>query len=423
MKNIKQSHLIDVLINVCELAFLKRSESLSSWDFENTIPFLEENDLHKHITFVSQTSRNLPLNSERHLYRGRDIIIRNFHIDLDDREGWDGHDDWVPLSFSKWHFENCNFEPSSPNMWNIVFPWFGSFRFYNNNFDFGSTTFGARSWLFGFQSGSRILFQGNDFKESYIQSNSVPPKIDGNEEVDQMAQFDSCGLNSISFVGNKGISELVLLQGYSSIEITGTNRIERLSIEQIRDANYPPKVYFGPREKIDREFNFCLQHRKLFLSMKHIAAANQDLRQIRVLDKQIDRIEYHLNKEQNTPSLLDCRNWIEYWQDRILYGWKRWSSDFYKSWFRPLLMVILGYLLLNAVPVCLIDTFSLSHWIEFTLRPIGDIAGYEESLSRIVGTDYENISSSGKNVFRFVGLIEVIWIAMWSFAFARAIRR
>ena len=423
VKKIKQSHLIEVLRNVCELAFVKRSESSSTWNFKKTIPFLEENGLNKHITFVSRKSLNLPLNSERHLYGRNDIIIRNLHIDLDDREGWDGHDDWAPLCFAKWHFENCNFSPSSPNMWNIVFPWFGTFRFYNNNFDFGANTFGGRSWLFGFQKGSRILFQGNDFKESSIQSSSLPPKMEGKEEDDQMAKFVSYGLNSISFVGNKGISELLLLEGYSSIEFTGTNRIERLSIEQIGEVKYPPRVYCGPREKIDREFNFCLQHRKLFLSMKHIAAANHDSRQIRVLDKQIDRIEYHLNKEQNTPSLLDCRNWMEYWQDRILYGWRRWSSDFYKSWFRPFLMVILGYLLLNAVPGCFIDTFSLSHWIEFTFRPIGDIAGYEESLKRIVGTDYDNISSSRKNVLRFVGLIEVIWIGMWSFAFAKAIRR
>ena len=182
-------------------------------------------------------------------------------------------------------------------------------------------------------------------------------------------------------------------------------------------------VYFGPREKIDRHFHHSLQHRQLFLHLRHLSAVTHDARQLSILDKQIDRIEYFLNKNQDTPYLRDFRLWTEYWQDRLLYAWRRWSSDFYKSWMRPLLMIILGYTLLNAAPALMIDNFSLSDWTELTLRPISEIANYETALSRIVGADYGEISSSEKNVFRLIGLLEVIWIAMWSFAFARSIRK
>ena len=161
----------------------------------------------------------------------------------------------------------------------------------------------------------------------------------------------------------------------------------------------------------------------MFVYLKRLAAVSHDRRQLGVLDRQIDRIEYFLNKEQETPSLVDFRIWIEYWQDRLLYAWRRWSSDFYKSWMRPLLLIMLGYMLMNAVPAFVIDAFSLSHWIELTLRPIGEIAEYEQSLSGIVGANYDKLSSSEKVLFKLVGVAQVIWIGMWSFAFARSIRR
>ena len=350
------------------------------------------------------------------------IVIRNLQIDLDNRSAWTDHKDWKPLSLAKWHFVNCHFRPSSPNMWGIHFPWSGSFRFYANEFEFESGRF-AGHWVFVFQYGSRVLFQGNDFKGSNIQTRCIPAAKDrdGSDETISSAY----GSGSISFVGNKGIRDLGLMEGYSSVAVTGMNRIDRLMCEQLDDANKGKirTIHLGPREKIDRDFHHCLHHRSLFLSLRHLAAMNHDTHQVNVLDKQLDRIEYFLNKEQDTPLLSDYRIWIEYWQDRVLYAWRRWSSDFYRSWLRPLSMIILGYMLFNAIPVLFIEAFSFSHWIEFTLRPISDIARYEETLDNMFGCEYEIISSSGKNTLRVVGLVEVTWLAIWSFAFARSIKR
>ena len=428
LKKIELSELVGVLQHVCQLSFVARSEKRSSYDFDRSVPYLAENGLHNHITFVSRTFKNLPLNSERHLYEMNNIVIRNLHIDLDARSPWTDHDDWEPLSHAKWHFENCYFDASSPNMWTINFPWSGIFRFYRNEFDLRSSRFSG-SWLFDFQTGSRSLFQGNNFRGHDVQTRCLPPTPDRDASVETAPEFRESG--SISFVGNRGISTLGILEGYSSVSFTGMNRIERLwfikflDVAHLGDVKHTPEpvVYFGPREKIDQHFHYCLQHRQTFLHLTHLATMNHDARQLRVLNKQIDRIEYFLNKEQEAPYLRDFRIWIEYWQDRLLYAWRRWSSDFYKSWMRPLIMITSGYMLLNAVPVLIIDTFSLSHWIEFTLRPIGEIAEYEQSLNRIVGGDYDNVSSSVRNLFRLFGFIEVIWIAMWSFAFARSIKR
>lgn len=427
-KKIALTNLIAILQRVCRLSFVTRSEQSSSYDFDKCLPYLTEKGLQGHILFVSRSLEKLPLNSEQHLYEMRNIVFRNLHIDLDDRATWAAHDDWEPLSHAKWHFENCCFDASDSNMYSIHFPWSSSFRFYRNTFDFDSRRFGGH-WLFVFQTGSRILLQRNNFKNHHIQTRCVAPMRDLNDADTEVPEV--VGWGDISLIGNRAIASFDILEGYSSVSFTGMNHIDSLWLRRISDGDnhgeavhkHEPLVYFGPREKIDRHFHHCVQHRRMFLHLRRLAAATHDTRQLVVLDKQIDRIEYFLNKEQDTPSLVDFRIWMEYWQDRLLYAWRRWSSDFYKSWMRPLFMALSGYLLMNAAPVLFVDTFSFSHWIEFSLRPIGEIPEYERSLDRIIGDEYGRLSPAVKTSFGFLGWIQVIWIAMWSFAFARSIRR
>ena len=418
MKTVQLSHLIEVLQSVCQLSFITRSERSSAWDFDRSAPFLEEHALHKHLNFVSGASRHLPLNSERRPFGMNNIIIQKLHIDLDDRSGWTTHRDWKPLSFAKWHFVNCHFESSSPNMWSMHFPWRGSFRFYRNKFDLRKSRRFGGHWIFSFQNGSRVWFHGNDFKGNHIQTSCITPAIDRNESDEPLS--DACGSGSISFIANKQIGELDFQEGYSSVALTGINRIDRLSITTLPDADQGRKttvLHLGPREQIDRAWHYSLHHRDLFLSMRHLAAMNHDTRQVNILDKQLDRIEYFLNKE------LGHRSSIEYWQDRLLYAWRRWSSSFYTSWLRPLSMMILGYILLNAIPAVFIETFSLSHFIDFTLRPINEVAAYEGTLNMLVGSDYDKLSLVQKSVLRLSGLVEIIWIGMCGFAFSRTIKR
>ena len=423
LKNIKFSELVCVLQHVSQLSLIKRNEKSSSYDFDRSLPYLKENGLQNHICSISRNFKELPLNSERHLYDMNNIIIRHLYIKLDDQFAWKAYDDWEPISSAKWHFEDCEFFASSPNMWTLLIPWRGSFRFYRNEFSFKNKESGG-NWLFAFQNGSRILFQGNKFRKSSVQTTCRQ-----GETRDTPSNFRNMGI--ISFVGNREILSLGFQEGFSTVSLTGMNHIERLIFfsfsdsTQVSDAelDQEPMVYLGPREKIDRYFHYCLQHREMFLHLRKMAAQNHDERQTRVLDKQIDRIEYYLNKEQDLPCLLDFRIWIEYWQDRLLYAWRRISSDFYKSWIRPLSMIILGYMLMNALPFIALDTFTYLHWFELTLRPIGEVANYEQSLSRIVGAEYVNASPFSKILFKLIGLLEVVWIAMWSFAFARSIRK
>ena len=413
MKFIKLSELVEILWQACQEATVQSPMGYFSFDLDRSLKFLQEEDLSDHIAFSPRDHDEIPLDSELHQYGMSNVIIQNLQIELDSKKGLTIYSDWQPVSRSKLHFENCHFEAQRADvMYSIIFPWTGSFRFYKNKFKF------AICWIFPFKKGSRVEFQGNDFNNNEIHSLCSSDKFD--DACDYQVEIPT----SLSFVSNRGISRLHF-GGYTTVSITGANRIERLDIDEMKEIDVAKSIsiFFGLREKIDQEFHYCLHHRHLFLWMRRLAAAKEDARQIRVLDKHIDRIEYFLNKELKTPCILDYSIWVEYWQDRILYAWRRWSSDFYRSWVRPLCWLVLGYLLLNAAPALYLENFTMSHWIEFNLRSVGEIAKYESSLEKIFSGDYESVSLRLKNILRIIGLVEVIWIAMWSFAFVKAIKR
>ena len=423
--NIPISELLGVLHEASELSIVEKRENFLNYDFDLCSPLLEKHNLLDSVSFSTRRSRQLPLNSERHIYDLYNVIIRNLDIALDDRSGFQRYSDWGPISDAKWHFENCRFKPQSPNMWSFNLPWTGSFRFWRNEFDFGDAS-GMRSWIFVFQNGSRVLFQRNNFVDSNIQVTHAAIEQASKSVDSPPAEPDTSRITGyMSFEGNFGISSINLLGGGAHYNFIGTNRVNLLSIFDLRTMSESRNVsvYFGPREKVDPHFHHCFQHRGLFLRLRNEAATNQDQSQLRILDKHLDRIEYFLNKKQSVSIWEDWRGWIEYWQDRLLYGWRRWSSNFYKSWWRPLGMIAVGYMASNGVPTIFIEGFSLANWIDFNLRPVSDIPDYADSLQEMFGKKYVDVSYLGKSCLRLVGIAQVIWIAIWGFAFAKAVKR
>ncbi len=421
-KQVKLTRLVEILQEIGKHSMISQSEKSSSWDFDRSLEYVHTQGLQGHIDFVSRKDKGLPLNSERHIYELDNIVIRNLEIELDDQSAWDVVNDWSPISYAQLYFESCRFQRLKSMMSAFVFPWCGSFRFHSNEFCLPSSHHGGY-WVFTFRDWSRVWFVRNNFTGATIQTRCIhtSPLPEGADDITVAERMQG----NIAFVANRGVHDLSIQKGYSSIEITGMNRIDRLMVDLVVDLDGSKRtsIYLGPREKIDPYFHNCLQHRSLFLTMRQIAAMNHDSRQLTVLDRQLERIEYFLNKGQDAPSLLEYQVWIEYWQDRALYAWRRWSSDFYRSWLRPLIALVVGYLLINALPAFWIESFLISHWPDFTLRPITEIATYEASLVRIVGDEYDTVSSSAKRFLKLVGILEVVWISVCGFAFAKSIKR
>ena len=211
----------------------------------------------------------------------------------------------------------------------------------------------------------------------------------------------------------------------SSYVFRGINHINFIRFEEPY-SNFPDldgKIYIGPRERIDPYFHRPLHHRSLFSSMKEFASKKQDAHLVNVLNKQLDRIEYFLTKDQEVSFFPDRSKWFEYWQDRILYAWRRWSSDFYRSWLRPLLIGILGYVMFNAFPYFWIDSFTPADWIAFSLRPVSQIHLYTGSLEAVCGDEYKCLPLRSKNWLSLIGLLQMAWMAVWVFAFGKSIKR
>ena len=460
-KNIPFSDLIQILQEVDKKSLIKKSSTSSSFDFDLAIPFLREKGLDRHICFPS-SEKGLPRNSERRVYHSiSNIVIRKLDIKLDSLDAnldRSSQSSLSPTSSVAWHFEECRFEPGSPNTARIHFPRMGSFRFYKNEFDFGDSR-GGRSWAFIFTGRSPVTFQKNDFKNSDIlivysllEEDSDVQELSWQEKKSYAVRDNSyyeamtrkkyqlpetvrliapgvgsahLGLDSLSFLGNKGIDDLNLRCNASSYVFRGINHINFIRFEEPY-SNFPDldgKIYIGPRERIDPYFHHPLHHRSLFSSMKEFAGKKQDAHLVNVLNKQLDRIEYFLTKDQEVSFFADRSQWFEYWQDRILYAWRRWSSDFYRSWLRPLLIGILGYVMFNAFPYFWIDNFTPADWIAFSLRPVSQIHLYTGSLEAVCGDEYKCLPLRSKNWLSLIGLLQMAWMAVWVFAFGKSIKR
>lgn len=459
-KKTRKSVSSDELREILEIVHTKCYErnKNESWSFDPDLarPFLNERGLSDHVVLFQ--FKPYPLNSEKHKYDTLNLILKNLHIELDCNLEWREDSRWVSDSPSiKWHFEQCGFRASSPNMQTIRFDWMGEFRFFDNTFEFSGS--GGRTWLLVFTGGSSVLFQTNDFRDSSIQiphtlSNETLPKrklswgktdayivkddsfyqamIRRNYGLPESVQLKilrefsepfGVGLERISFIGNRGIDRLLFRCQASNYVFDGINSVNHLGFTEL-DSEFDElkSIYFSSRERIDPFFHHVRHHRRLFLSMRKFGVKNHDNELVKALEKQLIRIEYFLTKEQKPPFRLDCREWLGYWQDRLLQAWRRWSADFYKSWSRPLTMVILGYLIFNAFPMFWIDGFSITDWLAFSLRRIDKVPFFTAGLAEFHRELYDSLTLRSQNWLRLIGLLQVVWVTMWGFAFSKAIR-
>ena len=456
-KSISVDELKEILEDVHAIAFKRETDRSWSFDFELAQPLLKDTGFSEHIVFFQVKA--FPLRRHESKYDTRNLIIRNLDIELNTNLEFSKESRWSrEPPHVKWHFENCHFRPSSPNMVTICFDWKGDFRFYNNVFDFSG--FGMRSWLFVFDGLSSVLFQRNDFRRSNLQipcttvreswtgpmltwggigayivkddsyyqamirenyrlPETVPLKIQGHGS-DQLDE----GPSTMSFIGNRGIDSLLLRCKASSYTFKGINHINNLNFTEL-DSNFDKldSMYFGPRERIDPNYHNAPRHRRLFLELRKFGINAQDTELVKSIETHLSRIEYFLVKDQRVPFRFGGSEWIEYWQDRTLHEWRRWSTDFHKSWSRPLIIGMMGYLILNGFPKFWIDEFSISDWITFCLRRIDKIPFYTAGLEELYGSAYEDLPSGSKNWLRLIGLFQVVWTTMWGLAFSKTIRK
>ncbi len=429
-----------------------------SYDLELAISLLTDRGLDDHIVFLQPRGKHFPWHPERSVYATNNVVVRHLTITLDGPLFGDSQADWDPMGRGvKLHFEHCCFRRRR-GMATIDLPWSGEFRFYRNRFIFPTSGISG-SWLLIFPSMSDVTFQRNNFDNSDIQMVSGRPAEDSSiqklsweghsayllkddayykamirraHQLPESARLkipDSAyssqhvGLRHVTLVGNKGIGGLLMRCDASHYAFRGRNHIQSLSFRESRSDLDDTVVYVGRRERIDRHFRAPLRHRSLFLSLKRSAEKNGDARLMSTFQRHIDRTDYFLTKEHRVSVRDGIAGWLEYWQDRCLYSWRRWSSDFYGSWIRPVTFGVLGYVGFNALAWIWIETFTVTDWIAFSLRRVDRIPFYTAGLEDLHRVAYGNLAPGSKNWLRAIGLLQNVWLAMWGFAFGKAIRR
>ena len=456
-KDISGSELVDVLNQINEISIISKTDRGLSYDFARSKTCLKKKGLDKHIVFPRKNRRRYPINSERHTYSLQNIVIRNLTIRLTENLNLDREGTWGSLLCALWQFEKCRFIADSGRGSSLIFNSRGDFRFTHNTFNFPeSGVIGI--WLLCFGDGSRVWFQRNCFSNSSIQLRSVIDNTDTSLEKISWKNRDAyilkndayyqammkqhhqlpdgiqlefphrnsnriIGLHSLSFLGNKGIDVLSLYCNSREYVFREMNEINCLNFEEHFLNAQEVRLYMGVRENIDPNFDYPNHNRRIFLKMRDAANKHQDTFLSNVLERQLDRIEYYLTKDQQVSFRQNPGQWIGYWQDRARYAWRRWSSDFYRSWLRPLILLFVGYFLLSLLPAIWISSLTFSDLVGFSLRPITRLPLYVQELEQLFPSKYVLLSESSINVLRLIGYVQITWVALCGFALGKAIKR
>ena len=267
-KKVSSDELTEVLQAVHTKSFINEGDKKGWYDLELTRPFLDSEGLLDHIVIYQPRGDELRrLIKRSSIYDTNNLILKDLDIEL--KHPWDLDKDFVWTSsrlWVKWHFEHCQFNPSSPNMSAIVFGWTGNFRFHKNAFDFGDSR-GMRSWVFAFRQGSSVLLQGNDFKDSHLQINcSIPWGDYGSQELSwdrrtahivkdssyyetmirqkygipdtvrlymPYSSFWHFGVDRLSLLGNRGIDRLQMDCRAAHYDFRGMNRMNSVWFSEL----------------------------------------------------------------------------------------------------------------------------------------------------------------------------------------------
>ena len=296
--------------------------------------------------------------------------------------------------------ENCHF--SMDNIWETGIKFVP--EFYDSDlgesFSFARNTEGCE---FSFPDHSSVVFERNNFTHIRIKR-------------DDDSNFDKRQGMSLTFKDNR-IARLELGFPFPfrypiNCRFVGGNKINDFTWDHVvnRREFHPQgnvvkyddlqeynslKVFFGRNEKIARRlFNAryvkkygarFYEMRDLFVKFKNLAQDRGDIRQENRIASFISVVEYAqlLNEKW-------YKNW-QGWQDWLLLGWRRVSSDFYMSWLRPIVLFVAGYFILNSIPFFYLwhMDFSLDfgrYWEFCTYGPIR-ILFYADGLKTVLGDD------------------------------------
>ena len=391
----------------------------------------------------------------------RDVIVfcvKNLEIEITNypNKPYSGPDAEIRYGLSDMsaslRFENCHFFMG--NIWETGIKFVPGFYDpdHGESLSFVKNTEGCE---FSFPDHSSVVFDQNDFTHILVKRNndSNRKKMSLAFKGNKFRRLDKSKGVSLTFKGNK-FRRLDLDFPFPceypiSCHFVGGNEIDVLTWDQVvnrrefdhqgNSVKYDDiqeynlfRIFFGRNEKIGRRLlniRYVKRYgerfhdmRDLFVKLKNLAHVRGDIGQENTIASYISLVEYAQVKNDKW-----YKSW-QGWQDWLLLGWRGVSSKFYTSWLRPIVWLVGGYLVLNAIPFLFLWGEGLSfdfdgYWSFCFYSPIR-ILFYADGLKAVLGEDRygEVLWGIDKGWLNVIGVVRLVWIALCSYAFKNAIR-
>ncbi len=332
-------------------------------------------------------------------------------------------------------FENCQF--SMDNIWETGIEFVPEFH----DSDLGESLCFVRNTgdcEFSFPDHSSVVFDKNDFTHVLVKRSG---DNDNNKKKGLSLIFNENRIRRLDldfhfpcrypiscyFDGGNEVDILTWDQVVNRREFDPHGNFVKYDVAQEYNLL---RMFFGRNEKIGKRLlntRYVKRYvgrfhdmRDLFVKFKNLAHVRGDIGQENTIASYISLVDYaHVKNDKWYKS------W-QGWQDWLLLGWRGVSSEFYTSWLRPIIWLVGGYLVLNAVPFLFLwgEGVSFDGYWEFCFYSPIRILFYADGLMAALGAERYGEVLSGINTawLNAIGIVRLVWIALCSYAFKNAIR-
>ncbi len=378
--------------------------------------------------------------------RGWDVVvlhIKNLDIEITDSrdESCSNHEVEIRYGVSNMsaslHFDSCRFFKSNIGETGIKFiPEFDD-PYIGESLSFARST---GNCSFSFPGRSSVVFEKNNFSHVTIKSNDIDKRkwislefkenrfmelnldfpfpfrypiscrfIGGNEV--NVLKWDQM-VNRRKFDHHGDVVKYDDVQEYTLLSIS-FDRNEKIGW-RLLDTCYV-RTYVG-------EFYYM---KDLFVRLKNLAHMRNDIDQENTIASYISLVEYAEVKNSK---------WYKSWrglQNWLLLGWRWTSSRFYMSWIRPISLLLLGYFIINSIPLIWarfggMREVSWETYLNFCTYTPAKIFFYADSLKDVLDnctyTIIEREFLLGEVGLNIIGIFRLVWIWLCGAAFRNAIK-
>jgi hypothetical protein len=196
--------------------------------------------------------------------------------------------------------------------------------------------------------------------------------------------------------------------GGQKLFFLGKNKINKISTGSLSES-----IYYGPYNILDKERQFGIHHKSVFIALKEDAINRKDKSQELIFNREVLKCEQNLlNKERKAFKWF----WDKSRKDRFILMFNSKSNNFGLSWTKPIAWMIGLNLVFFIILFSQISSFSLE--VNVVLNSIGmffELLLPTNSVSKVTGLDEINKAWEALNIIKNIFLTALIYQTLNAF--------